>query len=269
MARTWLSISVELLGGRGEELWPFPGRIFAVGPSHTFADFADAINTAFARWDRAHLSQFNLADGSVMTEFQYLDELPSSLHGPLVLSFDANTTKVSRTVKPGDVFQFVFDLGDFWVHRCTVEAQKVDPLTVLGIRPETPLAHWGWGNIPDQYGRRWESDDTESPLPRRPTQSDSMVSRAWPPPEQLRAADLEEIRSAVDDGDDVRFLTAITGVNIDEVLEEVASHAPMLLDARTEPREAIVLSLVHRLHWRNLPGDSELADQLVAQLRAD
>ena len=52
MARTWLSVKVELLGGRGEELWPWPGRVFAVGPSHTFADLADAINGAFARWVR-------------------------------------------------------------------------------------------------------------------------------------------------------------------------------------------------------------------------
>ena len=68
MARTWLSVTVELLGGRGEELWPWPGRIFAVGPSHTFMDLADAINDAFARWDRSHLSMFTLADGRVITD---------------------------------------------------------------------------------------------------------------------------------------------------------------------------------------------------------
>lgn len=50
MARTWLSVTVELLGGRGEELWLWPGRVFAVGPSHTFLDLADSINNAFARW---------------------------------------------------------------------------------------------------------------------------------------------------------------------------------------------------------------------------
>jgi hypothetical protein len=26
MARRWISIRVELLGGRGEEFWPYPGR---------------------------------------------------------------------------------------------------------------------------------------------------------------------------------------------------------------------------------------------------
>ena len=30
MARTWLSVTVELIGGRGEELWPWPGRIVDV-----------------------------------------------------------------------------------------------------------------------------------------------------------------------------------------------------------------------------------------------
>jgi len=51
MARRWFSIRVELLGGRGEQLWPYPGRVFAVGPAHTFADLARAIDNAFARWD--------------------------------------------------------------------------------------------------------------------------------------------------------------------------------------------------------------------------
>jgi hypothetical protein len=29
MARTWLSIRVDLVSGRGEDYWPRPGRIFA------------------------------------------------------------------------------------------------------------------------------------------------------------------------------------------------------------------------------------------------
>lgn len=44
MTRTWLSLTVELLGGRAEELWPWPGRIFAVGPSHRPEDIRDALN---------------------------------------------------------------------------------------------------------------------------------------------------------------------------------------------------------------------------------
>ena len=53
MTRTWLSIRVDLVDGRGERLWPRPGRIFAAARSHHFAALATAIDGAFARWDRA------------------------------------------------------------------------------------------------------------------------------------------------------------------------------------------------------------------------
>ena len=52
-------------------------------------------------------------------------------------------------------FLFTFDLGDNWTHRGVVGKEKVDPVEVLGIRPDRPLPYWGWGTIPDQYGRRW------------------------------------------------------------------------------------------------------------------
>jgi hypothetical protein len=54
VARTWLSIRVELV----------EGRVFAAARSHTFAELADAIDTAFARWDRSRLNVFDLADGT-------------------------------------------------------------------------------------------------------------------------------------------------------------------------------------------------------------
>ena len=63
MARTWLSIRVDLIEGHGEQCWPRPGRIFAAARSHTFKQLADAIDDAFARWDRSHLQEFTLADG--------------------------------------------------------------------------------------------------------------------------------------------------------------------------------------------------------------
>jgi hypothetical protein len=49
VARSWLSIRVELIEGAGRTLWPRPGRVFAAARSHTFAALADAIDTAFAR----------------------------------------------------------------------------------------------------------------------------------------------------------------------------------------------------------------------------
>ena len=61
MARTWLSIRVDLVEGGGHtSIWPRPGRIFAAARSHTFAALAHAIDDAFARWDRAHLHRFAL-----------------------------------------------------------------------------------------------------------------------------------------------------------------------------------------------------------------
>ena len=165
MARTWLSVTVELLGGRGEELWPWPGRVFAVGPSHTFMDLANAINDAFARWDRSHLSMFTLADGRVITDEETGAEMAGSIGGPIIAPIDIAAAKVARTLEPGAEFQFTFDLGDAWMHRCVVGEVKVDPLEVLGIRPDVPLPYWGWGSIPDQYGRRWAADDGESRAP--------------------------------------------------------------------------------------------------------
>ena len=47
MARTWLSIQIELVEGRGEELWPRPGRMMVAARSHTFATLAVAIDDAF------------------------------------------------------------------------------------------------------------------------------------------------------------------------------------------------------------------------------
>ncbi len=94
MARTWLSIRVDLVAGRGKDLWPRPGRIFAASRTHTFKQLADAIDDAFARWDRAHL--------------------------------------------------------------CTVGRERIDPVGALGILPDNPLPYWGWGDIPDQYRRRWD-----------------------------------------------------------------------------------------------------------------
>lgn len=93
MARTWLSVTVELLGGRGEKLWPWPGRVFAVAPSHTFRRLAEAIDDGFARWDLAHLSMFTLADGSVISDVETVQEMASSSFGPVISAVDIESAK--------------------------------------------------------------------------------------------------------------------------------------------------------------------------------
>jgi hypothetical protein len=170
MARTWLSIRVELVEGQGELLWPRPGRVFAAARSHAFAALATAIDDAFARWDRAHLHQFDLADGTVLTTpFEPGDEL----------GLDDRKVKLSR-LAPGGHFLYTFDLGDAWTHLCTVGRERIDPYEELGTVPGSPLPIFGWGAIPDQYGRRWEDDNLEDDAPPPdPRGSDLPPLRRW------------------------------------------------------------------------------------------
>lgn len=267
MAKTWLSITVELLHGRGEDLSPQPGRTFAVGPSHTFDDFAQAINTAFARWDLNHLNQFTFADGTVITDPESALELLSSGAGPMLRTLNIYSTKMSRTVKPGDEFQFVFDLGDFWSHRCTVNTNKVDPMEFFGVRPTLPTAYWGWGTIPDQYGRRWMDDDGDPDTLYEPGAPDPMSSYMWPECEPIPPEAVEIVRKATKSRDKVAFFNAMVGYQIEDYLQEFATASEMLLDDRTDQHEAIVLSFINRLTRRRGPGDAELAKTLLAKLR--
>ncbi|MGI8888293.1 MAG: hypothetical protein ACR2GB_04890, partial [Nocardioidaceae bacterium] len=77
MARTWLSIRVDLVGGGGLTLRPQPGRMFAAARSHTFAQLAIAIDDAFARWDRAHLHMFELGKQGGLLIDRYWDDPPA------------------------------------------------------------------------------------------------------------------------------------------------------------------------------------------------
>jgi hypothetical protein len=146
MERRWLAIRIELLGSGGLDLELPPGRVLIVGPSHSFGHLAEAINLAFARWDLSHLHEFELADGRRVG-------YPNEDFAPEVIWEDQAKLKVCRELGPGDEFSFSFDLGDNWRHRCTVEPEKVDPVETYGEVPAAPVAIWGWGSIPDQYGR--------------------------------------------------------------------------------------------------------------------
>jgi hypothetical protein len=145
MTETWLTVRVSLLSGRGLDCDPPPGREFLVGPRHTFADLADAIDRAFARWDISHLHVFELPDGRSVGYPD--DELELEDQGEL---------RVVDAIQPGDVFTYTFDLGDEWVHSCIADA-GFDPRTEWGDVPTDVVPIFGWGAIPDQYGR--EEDD--------------------------------------------------------------------------------------------------------------
>ena len=157
-------MQVELVERRGEHLWPRPGRIFAAAANHSFAQLAAAIDDAFARWDRAHSHEFELRDGTRIgaPNPEWDSEEPV---------LDENILKLSR-LNPGDQFLYVFDLGDDWAHLCSVGRSTIDPLETLGIVPDKPLPYFGWGDIPDQYGRAWSADGGETKPPPDPELAD-------------------------------------------------------------------------------------------------
>jgi hypothetical protein len=157
MAR-WLSIKVELISGRGEEFWPRPGRVIAAAATHTFEQLATAIDFAFARWDLGHLSEFTLVDGSRIGRTEWDDT------GNVI---DSTRTRLSR-LRPGDQFAYEFDFGDGWTHLLSVDRGRIDPLDEFGSPPSGPAVTWGWGDLPDQYGRRFEDDDGTEPVPSNP-----------------------------------------------------------------------------------------------------
>lgn len=180
MARSWLSIRVELVEGGGlGPLWPRPGRVLAAARTHSFADLATAIDDAFARWDRAHLHTFDRHDPAtggeqLLVHPTWDEDTPDG-------AIPSDRVRLS-TLALGEQFVYTFDLGDDWSHLCTVAPARVDPFEVLGVMPEQPLPYWGWGVIPDQYGRAFDCDDGETEPGPDPGWSDLPALRPhWGP----------------------------------------------------------------------------------------
>ncbi|MGV9870761.1 UPF0158 family protein, partial [Rhodococcus koreensis] len=82
--------------------------------------------------------------------------------------------------------------------------------------PGKPLPYWGWGAIPDQYGRRWADDDGQSRAPRRPNGPHPMLLHTWPAQDQVPTLDVSELRAAIAAADADRFLAAVRGRDIDD-----------------------------------------------------
>lgn len=142
---SWLGIKVALVSGPNFHPEEPPGRRMLVSPDHTLADFAEAVDVAFARWDHSHLHIFDFGDaGSFMFGGNEEDETVG----------DSSATPMRLLkLRAGTRFTYVYDLGDEWRHECEVEGSDVDPEEASGTVPEKPIPFWGWGNIPDQYGR--------------------------------------------------------------------------------------------------------------------
>jgi hypothetical protein len=165
----WWSIRVELLGGGlAGDLWPRPGRIFAVSPAHTFHAFGVAIDDAFARWDRSHLHEFTLPRlGKRVTEYRYIDDIDPG-H-----DLDADTVTVGEVLAPGLEFESTFDLGDNWRHRCRIADDNLDLMAELGHRARPAAAVLGMG--PDPRPVRAAVRDR-----RQPGSDPRPAHRPWP-----------------------------------------------------------------------------------------
>lgn len=146
----WSVVRVILLSKGGSELEDPPGRDLLVSDEKTFAELAAAIDRAFARWDRSHLHEFRLVDGRrmVMADGDEPDELD-----PARQLDERDHTLRSAGLRAGDTFNYVFDFGDDWEHGCTVLRTDVNPAEEWGDVTSEIVPVFGWGTIPDQYGR--------------------------------------------------------------------------------------------------------------------
>jgi hypothetical protein len=202
VGRTHLAITVELVsGGQRGDLWPRPGRVLIASRSATFEQLAEAIDDAFARWDRSHLHEFTLTDGTPISPARWWDgDEPEGM-------VDGSKARLGR-LRLGEQFAYVFDLGDNWQHLCTVAPRLTDPVEALGVVPDRPLPCWGWGDIPDQYGRGWNGDDGSAPLPPAPDGlSDLPPILPWWGPQPRRA---HQAAPAEGGGSEIRHRDLIT-----------------------------------------------------------
>lgn len=153
----WWVIDVRLLCGCGWEAPAKPpGRRLLAPGSVTLAELAHAIDLAFARWDHSHLHSFELGDGSRYILGGHDDLDPPAADTQTITLHGAGLARI------GAEFTYTFDLGDNWTHACVVLAQH-DPADFSGapayMRTSLPIPIFGWGAIPDQYGRVRDDDE--------------------------------------------------------------------------------------------------------------
>ena len=144
-------LRVVIVAKGGRSLSSPPGRDLLASSAHTFADLATAIDRALGRWDLSHLHEFRLPGGRVIgmadaDEFGGAGEI------------DERAIGLGAALAAGDSFDYVFDFGDGWEHTCTVLRGDVDPVAESGRVPREIVPIFGWGVLPDQYGRTRPDD---------------------------------------------------------------------------------------------------------------
>ena len=281
MARTWITVTVELVSGMGEYYWPRPGRVLLAKRSTSFRELARAIDAAFGRWDLGHLHQFSLSDGSDVVPLDWWEDATGD-------ELDDAHTSVAR-LNPGEAFAYEFDLGDAWEHVCTVGPDRVDPAEVYGSVPTAPVVVDSWGTVPDQYGRRWREDDGEAEPPAAPDPpagdlpplmpgwggpdaedvnrrfSTAGQSFEWEPRAWDDAA-WRALRAAVYQRNAEAVIEALRGRDLIEVAHLAGEGVLLALQDGSESAVRYALVLIRRLAQRGGPGDEALVDELRAAM---
>lgn len=224
--RSWLLVRVELLGREHDLLEQPPGRVLLVGPRHTFAHLAEAIDTAFARWDRGHLHEFAVADG------RRLGPLGDDDDDELV---DDRSVTVSSVAESFPTFSYTFDLGEGWLHHCHVERTGVDPMEEHGTVPMQPVPVFGWGAIPDQHGRVRDDEGDDVLLDAEmEAYLDELAAADRAMAEDLRSA-VPEVFAADPPADELAFAAS-------RLREEPALAARLGYDVPDDDGELVVLA---------------------------
>jgi len=256
---------------------PPPGRDLIVPPSTTFEQLGLAIDRALGRWDLAHLREFTLADGTRITDEETRRMLHSGGFGEGILverTADLGE-RVKKHVSVDDVFRYVFDLSDEWTCRCTMTGFG-DPESLYGVVVSQPVPIWGWGRLPDQYGRD-RRDSDEQPDASLSTQQKRAIRKETTAfvmdfghmdPERLDPKDLRTARAAGDIG---ALLAALAGVETGHVLQQVGQAFAEVWEHGAGPvkrrgrrgvereLESATMGLSNALSWRDRAGDAQLA----------
>jgi hypothetical protein len=143
-----MTIRVELLGRADDPLDPTPGRVMLAHAEHTLAELADAIDTAFGRWDLTPVHEFDIEGRRL---------LPGGDPEDPDVEDSEDVTLGDVALEVGTTFAYCFDLGERWDHDCRVEELDVEP----DEETNEPVPVWGWGWLPDQYGRDSDEDDDD------------------------------------------------------------------------------------------------------------
>lgn len=151
-----MTIRVVLSSGRGAPLDPPPGRVFLAHADHSFSELAEAIDTAFGRWDLEPVHDFDVEGRRLV-----LGGGPEDVEDGPEPEDSEDVTLGEVGLRLGGRFTYVFDPVHRWLHDCTVVGVDIDPFDLFGEEPEAPVAVIGWGVLPDQYGRLWETDDPD------------------------------------------------------------------------------------------------------------